>query len=67
MSVAKVIELSADSPESFEHAIEEGLARARKTLDNLKSIWVKDQEIILDESGGVATYRVHLKVTFLLD
>mgnify|MGYP006300710085 CR=1 FL=1 len=67
MSVAKVIELSAESSESFDHAIEEGLDRARKTLDHLKSVWVKDQEIVLDESGGVSHYRVHLKVTFLLE
>lgn len=67
MSVAKVIELSAESPESFQHAIDQGLARAQQTLDNLRSVWVQDQMITLNESGGVEAYRVHLKVTFLLD
>lgn len=66
MSVAKMIELSADHPDGFDEAIEEGRRRAAQTVDNLRSLWIKDQEIILDESGGVDRYRVHLKATFLL-
>jgi flavin-binding protein dodecin len=65
-SVAKIIELSADSDKSFEDALQEGIKRANETLRNVRSIWIKDKEVLLD--GGVPkTYRLHLKVTFKLD
>jgi flavin-binding protein dodecin len=66
MSVAKVSEIIASSPKSFDDAIKTGIARAHKTLTNLKSAWVKDQQIKLDNEGQIKEYRVHLKVTFLI-
>jgi len=66
MSVAKVIEISSESPVSFEKAISEGIERASKTVHNIKSAWVKSQSVVVQESK-VARYRVDLKVTFLLD
>ncbi|MDP1768886.1 MAG: dodecin family protein [Nitrospirota bacterium] len=66
MSVAKITELSSESPKSFEDAIQSGIARASKTLRGIKSAWVKEQHVVID-NGKVALYRVHLKVTFLLD
>lgn len=65
MSVAKIIEISAESPESFEDAIRLGIERASKTVDNIKSAWVKEQQVIV-ENSQVARYRVDLKVTFIL-
>jgi dodecin len=66
MSVAKIIELSAESPKSFEDAIQDGITKASKTLHNIKSAWVKEQHVVVD-NGKVALYRVDLKVTFVLD
>jgi flavin-binding protein dodecin len=66
MSVAKIIELSAESSKSFEDAIQDGIAKASKTLHNIKSAWVKEQHVVVD-NGKVAMYRVDLKVTFVLD
>lgn len=66
MSVAKITEISSDSPKSFEDAIQNGIARASKTLRNIKSAWVKEQHVLV-ENGKVATYRVDLKITFVLD
>jgi flavin-binding protein dodecin len=66
MSVAKVIEISAESNQSFEHAIREGIATASKTVHNIKSAWVKEQQVTV-EGGKIARYRVDLKVTFVLD
>ncbi|MHC4940267.1 MAG: dodecin family protein [Planctomycetota bacterium] len=65
MSVAKVIEISAGSPESFEHAIVRGLERATSSLDNVRGAWVKEQSVVVDE-GRIKEYRVDLKVTFVL-
>jgi flavin-binding protein dodecin len=42
MSVAKVSEISATSTKSFEAAINEGIARANKTLRNVRSAWIKE-------------------------
>lgn len=66
MSIAKIIELSAESPKSFEDAIQSGIARASKTIHGIKSAWVKEQQLVID-NGKVALYRVDLKVTFVLD
>jgi len=65
MSVAKVTEIQASSPKSFDDAIRTGIARAEKTLRNLSGAWIKSQKVVI-EKGKVTEYRVLLKVTFLL-
>ena len=66
MSVAKVTEIVSSSTSSFEDAIVKGIARANKTLENVKSAWIENQEILLDDSGKIAEYRVQMKVTFII-
>ncbi|MDH4244065.1 MAG: dodecin family protein [Nitrospira sp.] len=66
MSVAKIIEISCDSPTSFEDAIAQGIARASKTLHGIKSAWVAEQHVVV-ENNKVTLYRVDLKVTFVMD
>ncbi len=66
MSVAKVIEISAASSESFEDAINAGLAKAGETVHGIRGAWVKEQSVTVQD-GAVAEYRVDLKVTFVLD
>ncbi len=65
MSVARVTEITSSSPKSFEEAIDEGVARAGKTLDNITSAWVKEMKVGVSD-GKVVDYRVTLKVTFVL-
>jgi flavin-binding protein dodecin len=65
MSVARVTEIIASSPKSFDDAIEEGVKRATKTLENVTSVWVKDQSVDIKKNKIVA-YKVALKVTFIL-
>ena len=66
MSVARVVEISSTSPKSFEDAIAQGIDRATKTLRNVKSAWVKEQEAEVN-NGKIVAYKVNLKVTFVLD
>lgn len=66
MTVAKISEIKSSSSRGFDEAIREGIARAKKTLKNIKSAWVSDFEVILDDTGKIAEYRVLMKVTFLL-
>ena len=65
MTVARITEISSISKKSFEDAIAQGVARANKTLKNVKGAWIKDQEIKIDK-GKVVGYKVTLKVTFVL-
>lgn len=65
MSVAKVIEITADSPTSFEDAIRQGIERAGERVKGIQSAWVQDQEVRLD-NGKITSYRVKLKITFVL-
>ncbi len=66
MSVAKVVEIISSSKVSFDDAVNTGIERASKTLANVKSAWVKDQKVSV-ENGKVSEYRVTLKVTFILE
>jgi flavin-binding protein dodecin len=66
MSVAKVTEISATSTKSFEDALQQGLARAAKTLRNIRSAWIKEQHVRVD-NGRVSEYQVNMMVTFVLD
>ena len=65
MTVAKITELQSSSTKSFDDAIQAGIARASKTLDNLSGAWVKSQKIVVDK-GKITEYRVVLKVSFIL-
>ena len=65
MSVAKIIEMSSSSPKSFEHAVQNGIAEASKTLKNISGAWVQDQEVGVAD-GKVTEYRVKLKITFVI-
>ncbi len=66
MSVAKVSEISATSPKSFEDAIQQGLSRAGRTLRNIRGAWIKEQHVRVNE-GKVTEYQVNMMVTFVLD
>ena len=65
-SVARVTEISAESPDSFDDAIRVGIERAGKTLRNVRSAWIKEQQVLV-ENGAVAGYRVDMMVTFVLE
>ena len=66
MSVARVTEISARSERSFEAALNEAIERAHKTLRNVKSAWIKEQHVEV-EDGRIVAYRVNVLVTFVLD
>ena len=66
MSVAKVSEISSTSTTSFEDAITQGLVRASKTIRNIRSAWIKEQQVRL-EKDKIAEYQVNMMVTFVID
>jgi len=66
MSVAKVSELSVTSSKSFQDAIEQGIARANKTLRNVRSAWIKEQQVRVTK-GAITEFQVNMMVTFVID
>jgi flavin-binding protein dodecin len=65
MSVAKVTEIIASSSKSFEDAIQEGIKRAHKTLENVSGAWIKGEKVIVAK-GKITEYRVIIRVSFIL-
>ena len=65
-SVAKVSEISARSTRSFDDALQVGIARAAKTLRNIRSAWVKEQRVEVKD-GKITAYQVNVMITFTLD
>jgi flavin-binding protein dodecin len=66
MSVARVTEISATNPNSFEDAINEGVTRATSTLRNVEGAWIKDMNVLI-ENNSIVGYKVNLEVTFVLE
>jgi len=66
MAVARVTEISSTSQKSFEDAVDTGVARANKTLRNVRSAWIKEQRVDIRD-GKIADYQVNMLVTFVLD
>lgn len=66
MTIARVTEISSSSTKSFEDAVDQGVKRACKTLKNVTSAWVKDQEVKISD-GKVVSYIVKMKVSFVLN
>jgi flavin-binding protein dodecin len=66
MSIARITEISSTSGKSFEDAIQSGIARATQTLRNVRSAWVKEQQIRID-NDKIVEYQVNLMITFILD
>lgn len=65
-NVAKVSEISATSTVSFEDAIKQGISRADKTLRNIRSAWIKEQQVRV-EAGNITQYQVNMLITFVLE
>jgi dodecin len=65
-SVAKTIELSAESPDSFEDALRVGIAKAGETVHNIEAAYVKEEKAIVTD-GQITGFRVHMQVTFVVD
>jgi flavin-binding protein dodecin len=64
--VYKTIELTGSSPKGFEEAVKNAVAKASKTLHNLRWFHVLETRGEIEE-GKVAHWQVTMKVGFTLD
>jgi len=62
MSISRTTEIKS----SYD-AIRKGIARAQKTLNNVRGAWIENQEILIDQKGNISEYRVQMKITFILE
>ncbi|OPY71097.1 MAG: hypothetical protein A4E57_00098 [Syntrophorhabdaceae bacterium PtaU1.Bin034] len=65
-STARITEIIAGSPKSFDHAVQIGFRRASKTLRGITGIKVSDWRCKV-ENGAIVEYRVTLQVVFVLE
>ena len=66
MSMLKVIEVLAESPDSFDHAAQTAVANASKSVRNIRSVYIKEMNAQV-ENGKITRYRVNAKISFELD
>ena len=66
MSIARITEVISTSTVSFDDAINKGVERAARTLDNVNGAWVLDQKVIV-ANGSISEFQVTLKITFVLN
>ena len=66
MSVLKVIEVLSSSPTSWEDATQKAVAKASKSVKNIRSAYVQEQSVTVKEDK-VVEFRVNLKLTFELE
>ena len=67
MSISKIIEIKSSSAISFDDAMKKGIARALKTLTNVRGAWIGNQEVLIDEKGEITEYRVQMRITFIIE
>lgn len=63
MAVLKVIEIMAASDKGWKDAAKKAVEEAAKSVNNIKSVWIKDQDGVV-KGGKIVEYRVIVKVTF---
>lgn len=66
MSVARITEISSTSNTGFDDAVKQGIARASATLRGIKSAWIKEQTVEVN-NDKITSYRVNMLVTFVLE
>ena len=67
MAISRTTEIKSSSAVSFDDAMKKGIARARKTLNNVRGAWIENQEVLVDGEGRVTEYRIQMKITFILE
>lgn len=66
MSLAKVIEVIAESDKSWEDAAQNAVSEATETLRHVRHLYVKEMQAMV-EDGRIVKYRLNANITFVLD
>ena len=66
MSIVKVLEVIAESDQSWEHATKLALEKAAESVHGIKAVYVKDMKAMVKDNK-ITAYRVNAKISFELD
>ena len=66
MSIVKVIEVIAESDDSWDDAARRALAEASITVKNIKHLYVKEMQAIVQDNQ-IVKYRLNANISFLVD
>lgn len=64
MSIVKVIEVIASSPNSFDEATQNAVNEAAASVKNIKSIYIKEMTAKVDGNNKISSYAVNAKISF---
>lgn len=67
MAMLKVIEVLAESDQSWEDAAQVAVRNASETLRGIRSIYIKEMEASVGEDGRITRYRVNGKISFTIE
>jgi dodecin len=65
MPIVKVIEVLAQSDQSWEEATREALREASKTVKGIQSIYIKEFQAVV-ENDQIVNFRVNAKISFVV-
>jgi flavin-binding protein dodecin len=65
MAIHKVIEVISQSDKSWEDAAQRAVSDAGRTVEQIKSVWIKNFEAVVNDNKIVG-YRVNANITFEL-
>lgn len=65
-TMLKVIEVIAESNKSWEDAAANAVTRAGKTVNGIKSIYIKDLQAKVD-NNKIVKYRINANISFMLE
>lgn len=66
MAVMKVLEIMSESTVSWEDATQKGIEKVSETVRNIRSAYIQDHSVTV-ENGKVKSYRVNMKISFMVD
>lgn len=66
MAVVKVIEILAESKDSWEAATKNAVIEAQKTVKNIQTVYVEGLQAVVDNDGSLK-YRVDAKISFVVE
>jgi dodecin len=65
MAIVKVIEVLAQSEQSWEEATREALREASKTVKGIQNIYIKEFQAVV-ENDQIVNFRVNAKISFVV-
>jgi dodecin len=66
MALMKVIEVLAESPNSWEEAAQNAVRQASESVRGVSSIYIKEFEAKV-ENDRITSYRINAKITFAVE